>query len=88
MQRLGDDLVGDMRPVEVAGVDVVDAARDRLAQHGDAFGAVLRRAEDALAGELHGAVAHAVHGSVAEADKCRRKRCWSWSVSVVRCTAI
>ena len=64
MQRLADDLVGDMRAVEVAGVDVVDAGRDRLAQDGDRRVAILGRAEHAGAGELHGAVAHAAQGEV------------------------
>ena len=68
MQRLADDLVGDVRPVEVAGVDVVDAARDRLAQHGEGRVTVLGRAEDAGSGELHGAVAEPLHGAVAERE--------------------
>ena len=68
MQRLADDLVGDVRAVEVAGVDVVDAARDRLAQHGERGVAVLRRPEHAGPGELHGAVAEALHGAVAERE--------------------
>ncbi len=45
MQRLADELVGDIRTVVVAGVDVVDAARDRLAQHRDRGLAVLGRPE-------------------------------------------
>ena len=57
MQRLADDLVGDVRAVVVARVDVVDAARDRLAQHRDRGRAVPRRAEHTWAGELHRAVA-------------------------------
>ena len=35
MERLADDLIGDVRTVEVAGVDVVDAGGDRLAQNGE-----------------------------------------------------
>ena len=68
MKRLADDLVDDMRPVEVAGVDVVDAARDGLAQHGDRRVAILRRPEHAGPGELHRAVAHALHGAVAQGE--------------------
>ena len=68
MQRLADELVGDVRAVEVAGVDVVDAAGHRLAQHGERRVAVLRRPEHARAGELHRAIAHAVHGAVAERE--------------------
>ena len=68
MQRLADDLVGDVRAVEVAGVDVIDAARHRLAQHGERRVAILRRPEHAGPGELHRAIAHAVHGAVAELE--------------------
>ena len=60
MQRLADNLVGNVRAVEIARVDVVHAAFDRLAQNGDRRVAILWRAEDVGAGELHGAVAHAV----------------------------
>ena len=69
VQRLADDLVGDVRAVVVARVDVVDAALDRLAQHGDGLRAILRRSEDTLAGELHGAVAEAVDRAVAEGER-------------------
>ena len=53
-----------MRTVKVAGVDVIDTAADGLAQHGECGGAVARWPEDTLAGQLHGAVSHAVHGEV------------------------
>ena len=48
-----------------AGVDVVDPPRDHLAKHGEGRVAILRRAEHARSGELHGAVAHTVHSAVA-----------------------
>ena len=69
VQRLADQLVGDVRAVVVAGVDVVDAARDGLAQHGQCRVAVLGRAEHAGPGELHGAVAEPLHGAVAELER-------------------
>ena len=75
MQRLADQLVGDVRAVEVAGVDVVHAARHRLAQHGERRVAILGRTEDAGPGELHRAVAHAVHGAVAERERAGCGRC-------------
>ncbi len=68
-QRLGDDLVGDVGPVEVAGIDLVDATFDGLPQDRDRFGAIFRRAEHAGAGKLHGAVAHAMDDPVAEAKR-------------------
>ena len=71
MQRLADELVGHMRTVVVAGVDVIDAARDRFAQHRDRGIVVLRRPEHARSGELHGAVAKALHNPVAERKRSR-----------------
>ena len=67
MQCLPDDLVGDMRAVEIAGVDMVDAAFHRLAQHRDrlprrSFGG----AEDAFARKLHGTIAKALDHAVAK----------------------
>jgi len=55
MKRLCDRLVGDVWPVEIAGVDVVHAAGHCLAQHGERFsrffGGRIRGP-----GELHGAI--------------------------------
>ena len=67
---LGDlhALLAVVRAVEVAGVDVVDALLHRLAQHRERARAILGRAEDAGAGELHGAVADAPDRAVAERE--------------------
>jgi hypothetical protein len=46
MQRLSDDLVGYMRTVEVAGIDVVHARGHSLAQNRDRTGNIARRAPD------------------------------------------
>src|SRR6266567_1784793 len=62
MQGFLDDLVGDVRAVEVAGVNVVDTGSDGFAQDGDGFRAVAGRAEDVGAGELHCAVTNTVNG--------------------------
>ena len=62
MERFANDLVGDVRAVVVAGVDVIDAGGYGFAEDADGFGAVFGWAEDARTGELHGAVAHAVDG--------------------------
>ena len=64
-ERLGDDLLADVRAVRVGGVDEVDAELDGAADHGDGAGAVLGRSPDAVAGELHGAVAETVDGAAA-----------------------
>ena len=68
MQRLLDELVDHVRPVEVAGVDVVDAAGDGLAQHRERGVAILGRPEDARPGQLHGAVADAFDGAMAQLE--------------------
>src|ERR1700744_4140296 len=66
MQRLANDLVGDVRTVEIAGVDMVDPARHGGAQDGECGGAVLGWPEDARAGKLHRAVTQTVHGVIAQ----------------------
>ena len=71
MQRLADDLVGDMRAVEVARVDVIDTVFDRSPQHCDRAGAVLRRPQDAFARELHGPVAQPLDAAPAEGERSR-----------------
>jgi hypothetical protein len=38
MQRLLNDPIGDMRAVEITGIDVVHARRDSLAQNRDRTG--------------------------------------------------
>ena len=68
MQRFADDLVGDVRAVEVAGVDMIHAGCDGLAQHGQCRVAIAGRAEHAGPRELHGAVAEPLHGAVAEGE--------------------
>ena len=62
MERLFDDLIGHVRTVEVAGVDVVDAGGDGLSEDSDCGVEVGRRAPHLRTGELHRAVTHAVHG--------------------------
>src|SRR6202041_626181 len=59
----------DVRTVEVAGVDMIDSARDRFAQHRDGAAAVLRRPEHTRSGELHGAVAQPLHDAIAKRER-------------------
>jgi len=68
MQRLADELVGDMGAVEIAGVDMIDAALDRFAQHRQRFTAVLGRTEHARTRKLHGAIAHAVDDAIRQLE--------------------
>jgi hypothetical protein len=44
MKRRANQLVGDVRAIVIAGLDVVDAQGDRLAQHSERRVAILRRA--------------------------------------------
>src|SRR6202034_487188 len=61
-------MVDHVRAIEVAGIDVVDAARHRFTQHGDCRVAIFRRAEYAGTGELHSAVAEPLHSAAAELE--------------------
>src|SRR4029077_20629161 len=65
MQRLLNDLIGDMRTVEIAGVDVVHARCDSLAKNRDRTGSIAWRAPNPLvailSGELHGPITDPVH---------------------------
>ena len=58
VQGLPDDLVSDVRAVEVAGVDMVHARRDGLPEDGDGTIRVLGRPPHAGAGQLHRAIAY------------------------------
>src|SRR5439155_27156063 len=59
MQCFFDQLIGDMRPIEVAGVDVIDSEPHDLAQDCDRAVVIFRWPEYMWTSELHGAVAHA-----------------------------
>lgn len=59
MQRLANDAIRYKRPLEITGVDVVDAERNRSAQNGQGDSMVLRRPENVLTRKLHRTVAEA-----------------------------
>ena len=75
MERLLDDLVGHMRTIKVAGIDMVHAGGDRLSQNGDRSVDIARRSPHLRTGKLHRTVAHAVHGHRCawEGEGCRRE---------------
>jgi hypothetical protein len=84
VECLFNDLVGDVRAVVVAGVDVVDAGRDCFLQDGMGFVHVTRRPIDAWAGELHCAIAHAVQGDGGAGEgEASAEGCWvrHWCLS-------
>ena len=64
-ERFGDQFFRDVGAVGVGGVNEVDAELDGAAQRGEGAGDVGGRAPDALAGDAHGAEAHAVDGEIA-----------------------
>jgi hypothetical protein len=66
MKRLGDQLLADIGPVGVGGVDQVDAELDCAPQHGDRFVVVVRRSPDTVAGDPHRPVTEAPDREVAE----------------------
>ena len=59
MQRFFDKLIGNVRAIEVAGVDVIDTEANNLAQDGERTVVICRRPEYMWTSELHGAVTHA-----------------------------
>ena len=59
MQCFFDQLIGDMRPIKVAGVDVIDSEPDDLAQDCDRAVAIFWWPKNMWTSELHGAVTHA-----------------------------
>jgi hypothetical protein len=70
MQRLVNEFVGDVRPVELCGVDVIDPGRNSTSDDGEGGRAIFRGAEYAPARELHGAEPHATDRAVGEKDGC------------------
>jgi len=68
VQRLADDVIGDVRAIEVGGVNVVDSARNGLAQDGQRRAMILGWAEYAGSCELHSAIPKTLHDAVAEIE--------------------
>ncbi|GAC1639245.1 MAG: hypothetical protein NVS4B6_09710 [Mycobacterium sp.] len=66
MKGFADELVGDVRTVELGGVDVVDTQFNRAAQNGDSLAMITRRPEHAGTGELHRAETDASDGELSE----------------------
>src|SRR5579862_448264 len=69
MESLLNDLIGHMRSVVVAGINVIHAGLYRLAKNSNGGIDVPWWSPDAGSGELHGAVSHAIQGY-----RCTRKR--------------
>src|SRR5258706_1688220 len=61
MTRSLDDLIGHMRTIKIARIDVVDPGRDSLSQNSYRCLSITRRSPNLRAGKLHGAITHPVH---------------------------
>src|SRR6202007_2100781 len=88
MQRLLNDLIGDMRAIEIAGIDVIHARCDSLAKNRDRTGNIVRRAPNLLiailSSELHGPITDPIHSqrSTCERKKATETRLFSHFVSL------
>src|SRR5882724_489936 len=70
MQRLGDETLGNYGPVRVGSVDEIDSQFHRTSQDSDRLGMIGRFSPNAIAGELHCAVAEPANRNVATDEKC------------------
>ncbi len=84
MKGFADELIGDVRTVIVARIDMIDSARQRFAQYRERALPVFRRPEYPRPRELHRAVAHPLHAAspqredsgIADIDHaCPHRRC-------------
>jgi hypothetical protein len=86
MERLFDKLIGYVRAIEVAGVDVIDTELNNLAQNRDCTVMIRWRPEYMRTSQLHGAVPHASKDQIigelecASWQCCRRRRLHSFHV--------
>src|SRR4051794_29958936 len=69
IEGLGDQLLADVRPVRVRGVDQVDAQLHRAPQDGNGLAVVRRRSPDAGTGNPHRAEAEPAHPAIADLDR-------------------
>jgi len=70
LQCFFDQLIGDMRPIKVAGVDVIDPEPNDLVQDCDRAVVIFWWPEYMWTSELHGAVAHAVQDQIIGKLEC------------------
>ena len=70
MECFFDQLIGDMRPIKIAGVDVIDSEPNDLAQGCDRAVAIFWWPEYVWTSELHGAVAHASQDQIIGKLEC------------------
>src|SRR5580700_58902 len=61
MERPIDDLIRDVRTIEVAGVDVIDTLSDSFSQHSNGAFHIPRRSPYMWTCKLHRAITNAIH---------------------------
>src|SRR5262249_2050867 len=65
IERLADQLLGDIGAIGIGGVDEIDAEFGHALKRSERFGAILRRTPHARSGDAHRAEAEAMHLDVA-----------------------
>jgi hypothetical protein len=68
MKSFTDEAVGDVRTIEVGGVDVIHTSGNGLAQYRECRRMIFGWTEDTGARELHRTIAEATHAAVAELE--------------------
>src|SRR5437016_6291760 len=83
MKRPFDDLVGHMRTVKIARIDVVDPDRDNLSQNSYGSLSISGWSPHLRAGKLHRAIAHSLqaHGSAGKREAGAKVNLFRHSVS-------
>src|ERR1700730_17743035 len=75
MQRFSNELIGYVRAIEVAGVDVSDTEANNLAQDRDCTVVGCRRPEYVRTSQLHGAVPHTGKDQIIGQLECASWQC-------------
>ena len=79
MERLFNELIGKMRTIKIARVDVVNAEPNDFAQDRERTVVVGRRSEYMRTSQLHGAVAHACKDQIIRPTEMSLRAVWSKS---------
>jgi hypothetical protein len=75
MERFFDKLIGYVRAIEIAGVDVIDTEPYNLAQDRDCTVVICWWPEYMGTSQLHGTVPHASKGQIIGELKCASWQC-------------
>src|SRR5437764_501260 len=75
MQRFFNKLIGYVRAIEVAGIDVIDTEANNIAQNGDCTVVICRGPEYMRPSQLHRTVPHAGKDQIIGELECAS---WEW----------